>query len=398
MIHYIRGPISSSMTEKVLLLGSGELGKKLTFAYQELGRQVIAVGHYADAPAMQVADGFEVADMTDSMMLDAIVKKHQPDYIVPETEEIHSECLKIYEQQGMTVTPSAKANELATNRKAMRHLAAKVLKLRTPNYLYASNLDELIFCVKRIGLPCVVKSLTSSSGKGQSLIRESTDIEVAWNAASRESPEHSRVMVEQYIPFESEITLLTITQKEGPTLFCPPIGHRQARGDYQESWQPAMIKPDQLQLAQKMAQKITWALGGAGLWGVEFFLTEDRVYFSEVGPRPHDTGLVTLAGTQNLDQFQLHAMATLGLPIPEISLEKAGASAVILTESSDTRPVYSGLDEARKVPQTDVRIFGKPLTRPYRRMGVALTYGEPEDDMEVIRDRAQEAASKVKVK
>lgn len=398
MIHYIRGPISSSMTEKVLLLGSGELGKKLTFAYQELGRQVIAVGHYANAPAMQVADGFEVADMTDSEALDTIVKKHKPHYIVPETEEIHNECLKTYEHQGIKVTPSAKANEMATNRKAMRHLAAKVLKLRTPNYLYASNLDELIFCVKRIGLPCVVKSLTSSSGKGQSLIRESTDIEVAWYAASRESQEHSRVMVEQYIPFESEITLLTITQKEGPTLFCPPIGHRQARGDYQESWQPAMIKPEQLELAQKMAQKITWALGGSGLWGVEFFLTEDKVYFSEVGPRPHDTGLVTLAGTQNLNQFQLHALATLGLSMPDIVLEKAGASAVILTESSDTEPTYSGLDKAKEIPQTDVRIFGKPLTRPYRRMGVALAYGEPDDDMDEIRDRAREVANRITVK
>lgn len=386
------------MTEKVLLLGSGELGKKLTFAYQEHGRQVIAVGHYANAPAMQVADAFEVADMTDGAVLDAIVKKYNPDYIIPETEEVHSECLKIYEHRGILVAPSAKANQMATNRKAMRHLAAKVLKLRTPNYLYASNLDELIFCVKRLGLPCVVKSLTSSSGKGQSLIKESTDIEVAWNAASLESPEHSRVMVEQYIPFESEITLLTITQKEGPTLFCPPIGHRQARGDYQESWQPAIIPPDQLKLAQDMAQKITWALGGAGLWGVEFFLTQDRVYFSEVGPRPHDTGLVTLAGTQNLNQFQLHAMATLGLPISEVSLERAGASAVILTESSDTKPSYAGLEKAKEIPQSDVRIFGKPLTRPYRRMGVALAHGNLDDNMDEIRARARQVAQTIQVK
>lgn len=386
------------MTEKVLLLGSGELGKKLTFAYQELGRQVIAVGHYANAPAMQVADGFEVADMTDSSILDAIVKKHKPDYIIPETEEVHSECLKIYEQRGIKVAPSAKANQMATNRRAMRHLAAKVLKLRTPNYLYASNLDELIFCVKRLGLPCLVKSLTSSSGKGQSLIKESTDIEVAWNAATRESPGDRLVMVEQHIPFESEITLLTVTQKEGPTLFCPPIGHRQTRGDYQESWQPAKVKPEQLEAAQQMARKITWAMGGAGLWGVEFFLTADKVYFSEVGPRPHDTGLVTLAGTQNLDQFQLHAMATLGLPIPEVTLERAGASAVILTESSDTKPTYTGLDKVKEMPDTDFRIFGKPLTRPYRRMGVALAHGKPDDDMQKIRERARQAADTVKVK
>jgi phosphoribosylglycinamide formyltransferase 2 len=386
------------MAEKILLLGSGELGKKLTFAFQELGRQVIAVGGYANAPAMQVADAFEVADLSDGALLDEIVEKHQPDYIVPEKEGVDCDSLKKYEKQGLCVVPSAKANEIAANRKAMRHLADKVLKLRTPNYLYASSFDELILCVTRMGLPCIVKSLTSSSGEGQSLVRENTDIEGAWHAAIKASKDKKQVMVEQFIPFETEITLLTVTQKTGPTLFCPPIGHRQQRGDYQESWQPAPVRPEQLEIAQQMARKITWALEGTGLWGVEFFLTKDKVYFSEAGPRPHDTGLVTLAGTQNLNQFQLHALALLGEPIPEITLERAGASAVILTESSETEPSYEGLEKIKEIPQTELRIFGKPLTRPYRRMGVALSYGDPAEDIMLLRTRARQAADTIKVK
>lgn len=384
------------MTKIVLLLGSGELGKELTIAYQKLGLQVIAVDRYRDAPAMQVADAFEVIDMMDSTALDAIIKRYTPHYIVPEVEEV--QCLNAYEQQGMVVVPSAKANEMATNRKAMRHLAAKVLKLRTPNYLYASNLDELIFCTKRIGFPCIVKSLTSSSGKGQSLIKESTDIEVAWNAASRESQEGSGVIVEQYIPFDIEITLLTITQKEGPTLFCPPIGHRQQRGDYQESWQPAAICPEQLKKAQQMAKEITETLGGTGIWGVEFFLKDDDIFFSEVAPHPHDTGLVTLAGTQNIDQFELHARASLGLPITDVELQKAGASAVILTEASDTKPTYSGLSSVEAMEDTTIKIFGKPLTLLYRRMGVALASGAVDHDMDALRERARQAADMIEVR
>ena len=386
------------MSGNVLLLGSGELGKELCIAFQELGKAVIAVDVYAGAPAMQIADGYEVADMMDQSILNSLVEKYVPEIIVPENESIHPECLKVYESQGLLVAPSAKAHELTANRKAIRHLAAKALKLRTPNYLYASNLDELIFCVQRIGLPCVVKSLTTASGKGQSFIKESTDIEVAWQAASRESTGNNLVIVEQYIPFESEITLLTVTQKAGPTLFCPPIGHRQQRGDYQESWQPAQITEQQLEEARDMAKKITWALGGAGLWGVEFFLTANKVYFSEVSPRPHDTALVTLAGTQQYDQFQLHARAVLGLPIPEITLQRAAASKVILTEASDTTPEYHGLDSVQDIPATDVKIFGKPTTRPYRRMGVALAHGDKEGDIDSIRQQAAKVAEAVEVK
>ena len=372
------------MIKKVLLLGSGELGRELTIAYQNLGLEVIAVGRYENAPAMQIAN-------------QTVVKQHQPDYIVPEIENIHLECLHAYDRKGIAIIPSLKAVELATNRKAMRHLAAKVLKLRTPNYLYASNLDELIFCVQRIGLPCVVKSLSSSSGKGQSLIRESTDIEQAWQSAARASRESKRVIVEQYIPFDMEITLLTVTQKNGHTLFCPPIGHRQQRGDYQESWQPALIDPTLLERAQQMAQKITSALGGTGLWGVEFFLKDKEIYFSEVAARPHDTGLVTLAGTQSMDQFELHARASLGLALEEVKLEKSGASAVILTEASNTKPEYTGVEQAEAMENTTVKIFGKPQTVPYRRMGVALTSGPADTDTDILRARVYKAASMVEV-
>ncbi len=386
------------MPAKVLLLGAGELGKEITLACQELGHHVIAADHYEGAPAMQVADSWELCDLQDGEALTLIANKYQPDIIVPELEAVHQDCLKTFEQKGMQVVPSAKACEQTTNRKASRHLAAKVLKLRTPNYLYASTFDELIICVKRIGLPCMVKSLTSSSGKGQSLIKENTDIEIAWEAATAESGTNQQILVEQYIPFESEITLLSVTQKAGPTLFCPIIGHRQLRGDYQESWQPAAIKPEQLEEAREMAQKITWALGGAGVWGVEFFLTKDKVYFNEVSPRPHDTGLVTLAGTQNYNQFQLHARAIFGEPIEEISLKQAGASAVILTEASGTTPEYRGLKEVQDIPYSSVHIFGKPSTRPYRRMGVALAYGDADGDIDKIRQRARDIAKAVKVK
>lgn len=386
------------MSAKVLLLGAGELGKEITLACQELGHTVVAADCYKNAPAMQVSQDWEVVNLQDGAALERIVKKHNPDVIIPEMEAVHQDCLRAFEQRGFQVVPSAKACQTTTNRKACRHLAAKVLKLRTPNYLYASNLDELIFCVKRLGLPCIVKSLSSSSGKGQSLIRESTDIEVAWQAATQENSQSNIVLVEEYIPFESEVTLLAVTQKAGPTIFCPPIGHQQLRGDYQESWQPAHIRPEQLEEAKAMAQKITWALGGAGVWGVEFFITPDKVYFNEVSPRPHDTALVTLAGTQEYNQFQLHARAIFGLAIPEITLQRAGASAVILTEASGTTPEYSGLEKVKDLPYSEVNIFGKPSTRPYRRMGVALAHGDASGDIDKIKQRAKEIAQAVVVK
>ncbi|MBA3971233.1 MAG: formate-dependent phosphoribosylglycinamide formyltransferase, partial [Bacteroidetes bacterium] len=308
--------------KKIMLLGSGELGKELVIALKRLGQYVIAVDSYDDAPAQQVADEREVINMLDGNELDRIVAKHKPDLIVPEIEAIRTERFYDYEEQGIQVVPSAKAANFTMNRKAIRDLAAKELGLKTAKYEYANSLEELIAVVKTIGTPCVVKPLMSSSGKGQSVIRAEKDgsvsltsIQHAWQyAQSGKRGDYTEVIAEAFVKFNSEITLLTVTQKTGTTLFCPPIGHRQERGDYQESWQPAEISAEHLKEAQKMAEQVTKALSGAGLWGVEFFLADDGVYFSELSPRPHDTGMVTLAGTQNFSEFELHARAILGLP------------------------------------------------------------------------------------
>ena len=375
--------------KKILLLGSGELGKELVIALKRLGQYVIAVDSYNDAPAQQVADEREVINMLDGDALDAIVAKHQPDLIVPEIEAIRTERFYDYEQQGITVVPSAKAANYTMNRKAIRDLAAKELGLKTAKYEYANSLEELTAAVNIIGIPCVVKPLMSSSGKGQSVIKTTEDIERAWNyAQSGKRGDYTEVIAEAFVKFNSEITLLTVTQKNGPTLFCPPIGHRQERGDYQESWQPAYIKPADLQEAERMAEAVTTALTGAGIFGVEFFLTDDGVYFSELSPRPHDTGMVTLAGTQNFSEFELHARAILGLPIYEIILERVGASAVVLADKDGTHPTYLGLENAMNQPKSDVRIFGKPTTRPYRRMAVALTYDNVSADVNAVKERA----------
>ena len=383
---------------KIMLLGSGELGKEFVIACKRLGQYVIAVDSYNDAPAQQVADAREVINMLDGDALDAIVLKHQPDIIVPEIEAIRTERFYTYEQWGKQVVPSAKAANFTMNRKAIRDLAARELGLRTAKYAYATSYEELAAAVQEIGMPCVVKPLMSSSGKGQSVIRSEADIQVSWDyAQSGKRGDIAEVIVEEFIRFESEITLLTVTQKHGPTLFCPPIGHRQERGDYQESWQPAHIRPEYLIEAQDIARKVTEALTGAGIWGVEFFLADNGVYFSELSPRPHDTGRVTLAGTQNLSEFELHARAVLGLPIPEITLERAGASAVILADSESDQFTIDGVDDALKTPNTDVRIFGKPTTRKYRRMAVALTYDHSSADTTLLRKRAMETAAKVKV-
>lgn len=384
------------MKKKIMLLGSGELGKEFVIAAQRLGQYVIAVDSYDDAPAMQVAHDREIINMLDGDALDHIVAKHKPDIVVPEIEAIRTERLYGFEEQGIQVVPSAKAANFTMNRKAIRDLAAKELGLKTAKYRYASSLEEFHDAVGVIGLPCVVKPLMSSSGKGQSVVKTEADIEKAWEyAATKGRAGGSEVIVEEFIKFTSEITLLTVTQKSGETLFCPPIGHRQERGDYQESWQPCAILPHQLEEAQHIAASVTAALTGAGIWGVEFFLTETEVYFSELSPRPHDTGMVTLAGTQNLTEFELHCRAVLGLPIPEITLERAGASAVILALEDGKTPEYSGIEDAISAPRTDVRIFGKPITRVYRRMGVALAYGEPDADTDSLRQIAFETASKV---
>ncbi|MBP7389610.1 MAG: formate-dependent phosphoribosylglycinamide formyltransferase, partial [Chitinophagales bacterium] len=293
--------------KKIMLLGSGELGKEFTIAAKRLGQHVVAVDSYNNAPAQQVADQREVINMLDGNALDSIVALHQPDIIVPEIEAIRTERFYEYEKQGIQVVPSARAANFTMNRKAIRDLAAKELGLKTAAYKYATSYQELIEAVAEIGIPCVVKPLMSSSGKGQSTIKNENDIEKAWNySQAGKRGDIAEVIVEAFVKFHTEITLLTVTQKNGPTLFCPPIGHRQERGDYQESWQPCAMSAEHLKEAQMIADKVTKALTGAGLWGVEFFLADDGVYFSELSPRPHDTGMVTLAGTQNLTEFELH--------------------------------------------------------------------------------------------
>ncbi len=386
------------MQKKILLLGSGELGKELVIALQRLGQHVIAVDSYAGAPAMQVAHEFEVINMLDGTALDAIVAKHKPDLIVPEIEAIRTERFYEYEKQGITVVPSAKAANFTMNRKAIRDLASKELGLRTAKYKYATTLEDFTKAIDEIGIPCVVKPLMSSSGKGQSVVKTYDDISKSWNYAMEGSRgDYKEVIIEEFVKFDSEITLLTVTQKNGNTLFCPPIGHRQERGDYQESWQPCAISDKDLKDAQDMAAKVTKALTGSGLWGVEFFLTAKGVYFSELSPRPHDTGMVTLAGTQNLSEFELHARAILGLPILEITLERTGASAVVLANSEGKNPVYTGIEEVLKTSQTDVRIFNKPTTRPYRRMAVVLTYDKPGADVNKVKEKAIGLAAGIKV-
>lgn len=387
------------MQKKILLLGSGELGKEFVIAAQRLGQLVIAVDSYDNAPAQQVAHSREVINMLDGDELDAVVSKHNPDIIVPEIEAIRTERFYDYEKQGIQVVPSARAANFTMNRKAIRDLAAKELGLKTARYRYATTLQELKDAVTVLGIPCVVKPIMSSSGKGQSVIKSEAGISGAWDYAMKgKRGDQAEVIVEEFIAFESEITLLTVTQKNGKTLFCPPIGHRQERGDYQESWQPFEIGEADLLTAQQMADKVTRSLTGAGLWGVEFFLTKQGVYFSELSPRPHDTGMVTLAGTQNFNEFELHLRAVLGIPIPEITLERAGASAVILSSVENTQPEYSGVETAASFPKSDLRIFGKPIARKYRRMGVALAYDKPGTDVKKLVERAKEIAGKVEVK
>ncbi len=389
------------MAKKILLLGSGELGKEFVIAAQRLGQTVIACDKYAGAPAMQVADDYEVFDMLDGEALDAAVKKHNPDLIVPEIEAIRTERLYAFEQEGITVVPSARAVNFTMNRKAIRDLAAKELGLKTAKYFYAKSFEELKDAAEKIGYPCVIKPLMSSSGKGQSVARSAEDLEHSWQYGCEGSRgDIMELIVEEFIAFDSEITLLTVTQHNGETLFCPPIGHVQKGGDYRESFQMPEISEEHLKEAQRMAAAVTKALTGAGIWGVEFFLShENGVYFSELSPRPHDTGMVTLAGTQNLSEFELHARAVLGLPIPAITFERMGASAVILAEeASAMEPDYEGIEAAlAENPCTDIRIFGKPTARKNRRMGVVVGYAPHGSNLDELRDRVKAAAAKVRV-
>ena len=389
------------MTKKILLLGSGELGKEFVIAAQRLGQTVVACDSYAGAPAMQVADACEVFDMLDGDALAAAVAKHRPDIIVPEIEAIRTERLYDFECEGVQVVPSARAVNFTMNRKAIRDLAARELGLKTARYFYAKSYEELCDAAAKIGYPCVVKPLMSSSGKGQSLVKGPEELEHAWHYGCEGSRGDIReLIIEEFIRFDSEITLLTVTQKNGPTLFCPPIGHVQKGGDYRESFQSPHIAPEHLAEAQRMAAAVTKSLPGAGLWGVEFFLShENGVYFSELSPRPHDTGMVTLAGTQNLNEFELHLRAVLGIPIPAITFVRLGASAVVLSPiACATAPHYEGIESAlADNPRTDLRIFGKPSARINRRMGVVVGYEPLDGDLEALRDRVKAAAARIRV-
>lgn len=377
-----------------MLLGAGELGKEFVIAAQRLGLRVIAVDRYDRAPAMQVADASAVISMLDGDDLERVVKEFQPQMIVPEIEAIRTEKLQEFENQGITVIPTAKATDYTMNRDRIRELAHGELGLRTARYAYATNLADLQAVAATIGFPNVVKPVMSSSGKGQSVVTSAEEVAEAWQYALAGSRGDSpKVIIEEFINFQLEITLLTIKQRQGPTLFCDPIGHRQERGDYQESWQPAALSAQQLAQAQAMARTVTDALGGAGIFGVEFFVTDREVIFSELSPRPHDTGMVTLV-SQNLNEFELHLRAVLGLPIPVIHQWGPAASAVILADRAGVDPSYTGVAEALAVPDVDIRLFGKPDARPYRRMGVALARGE---SIEAARVKATQGASQVRI-
>ena len=390
---------STNFPRTLMLLGSGELGKEVAIAAQRLGCRVIAVDRYAGAPAMQVADVAEVVPMTDPEALKAVVRQHQPDVLIPEIEALAVDALAALEAEGTTVIPTARATAVTMNRDRIRDLAATDLGLRTAKFAYASSAEELAQAAAPLGWPVVVKPVMSSSGKGQSVVDGPEGIPAAWEAAMAGARgSGARVIVEEFLHFEQEITLLTVKQWNGPTLFCPPIGHIQERGDYQCSWQPAQLEWEQLAAAQTMAREVTDNLGGAGIFGVEFFVCRrpdgsSEVVFSELSPRPHDTGLVTLAG-QNLSEFELHLRAVLGLPIPEIRSEGAAASRVILAERQSESVAFSDLEEALAETDVQVLLFGKPDARPYRRMGVALARGADLDD---ARQKADQAAGKIQV-
>ena len=384
-----------AFTAKILLLGSGELGREFVIAAKRLGCQVIACDAYAGAPAMQVADGFEVFPMLDGHRLRAAIDKHHPDFVVPEIEAIRTEVLAEVEAQGVHVVPSARATMLTMNRDRIRDLAAGELGLRTSRYRYAQSLEEVREGAAFTGFPCVIKPVMSSSGKGQSTVRDEAALEAAWHyAVANMRGDRKRVIVEEFVAFDYEITLLTIRAKDG-VHFCPPIGHRQERGDYQESWQPAAMTDAAIAAAQEMARKVVDDLGGYGLFGVEFFVKGEEVIFSELSPRPHDTGMVTLI-SQDLTEFDLHARAILGLPIPPIALRGPSASAVVLADRDSAKFRYEGQEKALATPggAVDLRIFGKPSARPYRRMAVALARAQ---DTDTARRIAAEAAAKLRI-
>jgi len=387
-----------AFTSKILLLGSGELGKEFVISAKRYGCYVVACDSYDQAPAMQMADEAEVFSMLDADALRRAIEKHKPDLIVPEIEAIRTEVLQEFEDRGFTVVPSARAASLTMNRDRIREVAATELGLRTSKYRYAETLEEVRAAVAHTGLPCVIKPVMSSSGKGQSTVRSTEELERAWDyAVANMRGDRKKVIVEEFVAFDYEITLLTIRSREGVS-YCAPIGHRQERGDYQESWQPTPMTDKLLADAQEMARKVVDNLGGYGIFGVEFFVTRDEVVFSELSPRPHDTGLVTLL-SQNLSEFDLHARAVLGLPIPHIQLRGPTASAVILADRESRDFTIEGVRDALALGsdrnEVEVRVFGKPTTRPYRRMAVALASGSTTDE---AREIARQAAARVRIR
>jgi len=385
-------PLKGNAT-RIMLLGSGELGKEVAIEAQRFGVEVVAVDRYADAPAMQVAHRSHVIDMLDREQLDRVVRLENPSFIVPEIEAINTEYLLELEREGFNVIPTARAANLTMNREGIRRLAAEELGLPTAAYRFATSMEEFREAVAAIGLPCVVKPIMSSSGKGQSVLRVAAEMERCFRYAIEGARGASdKVIVEQFIPFDYEITLLTVRSKDG-TSFCPPIGHRQVDGDYHESWQPMRMAPAVLAEAERQAAAVTGALGGRGIFGVEFFITGDKVWFSEVSPRPHDTGMVTIV-SQSLTEFELHVRAILGLPLPPVESLGYAASHVILAEDQAAEVGFEGVGQALAIPGTKLRLFGKPDTRRGRRMGVALAFGADTDE---ARKKAEQAAHCVSI-
>lgn len=385
-------PLSPS-AKKVLLCGAGELGKEVAIELQRLGVEVIAVDRYANAPAMQVAHRSHVVNMLDGAALRGIIELEKPDLVVPEIEAIATATLAELENEGFTIIPTAKATQLTMNREGIRRLAAEELGLRTSPYEFAQTRQEYLSAIDTIGLPCVIKPIMSSSGKGQSLLKHDSDIDAAWEYAQEGGRAgKGKVIIEGFVDFDYEITLLTIRHRDG-TSYCAPIGHRQEGGDYQESWQPQAMSAEALQASQEMAKEVTTALGGKGLFGVELFVKGNEVIFSEVSPRPHDTGLVTLV-SQDLSEFALHARAILDLPIPNIRQNGPSASSVVLVSGDSANVQFNDLENALSVPDTQLRLFGKPAVSGSRRMGVALATG---DTIAEARQVANACASAVKV-
>ena len=383
--------------KRILLLGSGELGKEFAIAAKRAGQYVIACDRYPNAPAMQVADEYAVFSMLDDEALSNAIEKYHPDIIVPEIEAIRTECLFDFEKAGIQVTPSARAVNYTMNRRAIRDLAAHELGLRTAKYFYAKTYEEFKRAADEICFPCVVKPLMSSSGHGQSYVYNNEELQHAFHEAMEEGRgDVKEVIIEEFIDFESEFTLLTVTQKNGPTIFCPPIGHVQRGGDYRESWMPYKLSEEALKSAQYMADQVTKALTGYGIWGVEFFLTKKgEVIFSELSPRPHDTGMVTLSHCTNLNEFELHFRAVMGLAIPVIHLEHSGASAVVLSPVESHESLNYNLADVCSEDRARVRIFGKTEAHVGRRMGVVLCYDDVNCNMDSLRDKAKRLAKTV---